>query len=433
MWLGPSDSSTKGTRMRLKMRSGAAAVAAFATIVTSAVAAQAAIGHDPFPSQQQVERAQAQVGAKLKGVKAIEAALANAESAAQRANTRAEVAAEAYNGAMWRLSLAQAAKRQAVAAAKAASQRVADQRDNIGRLAAQSYQNSTEFTSLNAVLGGTTPTQMLQRSGVVQMANAPMQAAFAQFQQLSNAAKVAQGKAQRAELAQQSLANQAQGAKNAAEGAAVAAQQTAGAVAAQRASLLLQLAHAEHVSYTLATERQTALEAIARAAAAARARAEAIARAREAAAAAAAARASADSGGGGGGGGGSYVPPANVRGIARVIAFARAQLGKPYVWAGAGPDVWDCSGLTMMAFRQIGIYLPHYATSQYLMGSSIPVGAAQPGDLLFWSTDGTVSGIHHVALYIGNGTFIEAPHTGANVRYDTLYGLDGYPDFAARM
>ena len=412
--------------MRLKMRSGAAAVAAFATIVTSAVAAQAAIGHHPYPSQQQVDRAQAQVNAKLKGVKAIEAALANAESAAQRANTQAEIAAERYNGAMWKLSLAQAASKKAAAAAQAASKRVSDQRDNIGRLAAQSYQNSTDFTSLNAVLGGTTPTEMLQRSGVVQMANAPMQAAFAEFQRLSDQAKVAQTKAQRAELAQQSLANQATVAKNQAAGAAAAAQQTASAVSSQRDVLLRRLAQAEHVSYTLATERQNALEAIARARAAARARAEALARARAAAAAAAAGHSS-------GGGGGSYVPPANIHGIDRVIAFARAQLGKPYVWAGAGPDVWDCSGLTMMAFRQIGISMPHYATSQYLMGTPVPVSAAQPGDLLFWSTDGTVSGIHHVALYIGNGTFIEAPHTGANVRYDTLYGLDGYPDFAARM
>ena len=395
-----------------------------ATVVTSTVAAQAATsGHSPYPSQQQVDRARAKVDQKLKGVKAIEAALARAEAAAENANTKAEIAAEAYNGAMWKLSIAKQQSQQASAAAKAAAKRVADQRDNIGRLAAQSYQNSTDFTSLNAVLGGATPTEMLQRSGVVQMANAPMQAAFKEFQTLSDAAKVAQTKAQQAEIAQQSLTSQAAAAKEAAAGAAVAAQQMTQSVTAQRDALLTQLAHAQHVSVALATERQNALEAIARADAAARARAEAIARAR--------AEAAAQSNGSSGGG--SYVPPSNVRGINRVIDFARAQLGKPYVWAGAGPDVWDCSGLTMMAFRQIGIYLPHYAASQYTMGTPVPVSEAQPGDLLFWTSDGTVAGIHHVALYIGNGTFIEAPHTGADVRYDTLYGLDGYPDFAARM
>lgn len=410
------------------MRSGAAAVAVLATVVTSAVAAQAATsGHNPYPSQQQVDHARAQVQQKLKGVKAIERALAQAENAAQAANTRAEIAAEAYNGAMWKLGLAQDASRRATKAAKAAQQRVVNQRDNIGRLAAQSYQNSTDFTSLNAVLGGATPTEMLQRSGVVQMANAPMQAAFKEFQTLSDAAKVAQNKAQQAEIAQQSLAYQAAAAKNAAAGAAVSATQTAQSVAATRNSLLSQLAAAQHVSVALATQRQNALEAIARAEAAARARAEAIARAK------AEASEPPSGSGGGGGGGGSYVPPANVHGISRVIAFARAQLGKPYLWAGAGPDAWDCSGLTMVAFQQIGIYLPHYAASQYMMGTPIPVSQAQPGDLLFWTSDGTVPGIHHVALYIGNGTFIEAPHTGANVRYDTLYGLDGYPDFAARM
>src|SRR5690348_11630555 len=243
------------------MRSGAAAVAVLATVVTSTVAAQAATsGHHPYPSQQQVDHARAQVQSKLKGVKAIEQALARAQAAAQTANTKAEIAAEQYNGAMWKLSIAQEQSRKATAAAKAAQQRVVEQRDNIGRLAAQSYQNSTDFTSLNAVLGGATPTEMLQRSGVVQMANAPMQAAFKEFQTLSDAAKVAQTKAQQAELAQQSLASQAAAAKNAAAGAAAAAQQTEQSVNTQRNALITQLAHAEHVSVVLAAQRQNALE-----------------------------------------------------------------------------------------------------------------------------------------------------------------------------
>jgi len=406
------------------MRSGAAALAVLATVVTTTVAAEAANSRHPYPSQQQVNQARAQVQQKLKGVKAIQHALQQAESAAQAANTQAEIAAEAYNGAMWKLGLAQDQSRRATKAAAVAQQRVIEQRNNIGRLAAQSYQNSTDFTSMNAILGGTTPTEMLQRSGVVQMANAPMQAAFKNFQTLSDAAAVAQAKAKQAEVAQQALASQAAAAKNQAESSAVAAQQTAQSVTARRDQLLQQLAQAEHTSVALATQRQNALEAIARARAAAIARAQAIARAKAAAHAGQ---------GGSNSGGGGYVPPANAHGIAAVIAFAHAQLGKPYVWAGAGPDVWDCSGLTMMAFRQIGIYLPHYAASQYTMGTPVPVSQAQPGDLLFWTYDGSVAGIHHVALYIGNGTFIEAPHTGANVRYDTLNGLDGYPDFAARM
>ncbi|MGN6161538.1 MAG: C40 family peptidase [Marmoricola sp.] len=404
--------------MRIKMRSGAAVLAVLATVVTTTVAAEAATSRHPYPSQQQVDHARADVQKKLKGVKAIEQALLQAQNAAQDANTRAEIAAEAYNGAMWKLSVAKTSAHKATAAAEAAKQRVAEQRDNIGRLAAQSYQNSTDFTSMSAILGGATPTEMLQRSGIVQMANAPMQAAFKNFQTLSDAAKVAQAKAKQAEITQQSLTNQAAAAKNAAASSAASAAQTEQSVTAQRDALLQQLAQAQHVSLALATERQSALEAIARA------RADALARAR----AAAIARNLANSGGGGG-----YVPPANAHGVAAVIAFARAQLGKPYVWAGAGPDVWDCSGLTMMAFRQIGIYLPHYAASQYMMGRPVAVSQAQPGDLLFWTSDGSIAGIHHVALYIGNGTFIEAPHTGANVRYDTLNGLDGYPDFAARM
>ena len=95
--------------------------------------------------------------------------------------------------------------------------------------------------------------------------------------------------------------------------------------------------------------------------------------------------------------------------VAPVIAYAQAQLGKPYKWGGAGPDSYDCSGLTMMAYRQIKIGLPHLAAAQMRMGKSVAFTDMLPGDLCF-------PGPEHVQMYIGNGQVIEAPHTGANVR-----------------
>jgi cell wall-associated NlpC family hydrolase len=85
----------------------------------------------------------------------------------------------------------------------------------------------------------------------------------------------------------------------------------------------------------------------------------------------------------------------------------------------------------MRAWQSAGRLLPHYSVAQYLSGTPIPVSAAGPGDLLFWSSNGMPSGIHHVALALGGGRFIEAPHTGADVRYDSVYLW--YPDFAVRL
>lgn len=119
----------------------------------------------------------------------------------------------------------------------------------------------------------------------------------------------------------------------------------------------------------------------------------------------------------GSGGDITCTPPPASGDVAAVIAFAQAQLGKPYQWAAAGPDSYDCSGLTMAAYATIGITLPHNAAMQSTYGTRVPDQALLlSGDLVFFG-----SPPHHVGLYVGNGQMIDAPHTGAFVRYDPLW------------
>jgi len=108
--------------------------------------------------------------------------------------------------------------------------------------------------------------------------------------------------------------------------------------------------------------------------------------------------------GGGGGGGASAV-----------VAYARAQVGKPYCYGGSGPGCFDCSGLTMMAWRQAGVSLPHSSAAQYGVGRRISASELQPGDLIFY-----YSPISHVSVYIGGGQRISATHTGDYVRVQSL-------------
>jgi len=103
-------------------------------------------------------------------------------------------------------------------------------------------------------------------------------------------------------------------------------------------------------------------------------------------------------------------------GAATALAFAGEQLGKPYQWGATGPDAYDCSGLTQMAWLAAGVQIPRVSRDQARAGARIPLEQAQPGDLLFWSTNGAVDGVEHVALYLGSGWIREAPRTGTPVR-----------------
>ena len=96
---------------------------------------------------------------------------------------------------------------------------------------------------------------------------------------------------------------------------------------------------------------------------------------------------------------------------AAAVRYAMAQVGKPYCYGGAGPSCYDCSGLTMMAWRQGGVSLPHSSSAQYSVGRRISASELQPGDLIF-----RYSPISHVSMYIGNGQQVSATHTGDYVR-----------------
>ena len=111
---------------------------------------------------------------------------------------------------------------------------------------------------------------------------------------------------------------------------------------------------------------------------------------------------------------GSTVAPPNVHG--GVVGIAMRYLGVPYVWGGASPRGFDCSGFVMYVFAQIGVSLPHSSYAMMGMGSPVSISQLQPGDLVFFT------GGSHMGIYIGGGQFIHAPHTGDVVKISSLSG-----------
>src|SRR6266511_1200034 len=111
--------------------------------------------------------------------------------------------------------------------------------------------------------------------------------------------------------------------------------------------------------------------------------------------------------------------PTNTLG-GQAVALAYRFLGAPYVWGGASPAGFDCSGLTMYVYAEVGIKLGHYTGFQYYQGRRVPRDQLQPGDLIFFHANS--SGVPgHEGMYIGNGSFIHAPHTGDVVRISSLF------------
>jgi cell wall-associated NlpC family hydrolase len=131
---------------------------------------------------------------------------------------------------------------------------------------------------------------------------------------------------------------------------------------------------------------------------------------------------------------GTVPPPVSVPvigdpgvGHPQAAQIALQYLGVPYVWGGASPSGFDCSGLVMYVYAQLGISLPHYTVAQW--NATVPVAPTQmePGDLVFFD------GLGHVGIYIGGGQFVDAPHTGSVVRIDSLGGWGGSFDGARRV
>ncbi len=433
----------KPIRARLVVATGAALAL---VLSTSPLIAQA----DPvYPSAGEVDAARAAVGDKATQVAAVQAQLMASNARLAEVQKAAEMANEAYN-------LARILLQQRTDAAKAAGERAAAAQktadiasDRQGQFAARIYMQGGNLGQLEAFLSSKGPQDALDRAAGIALITDIRSRIMQDADASSVVAGVLRRQAARAQAQQLAAEQAAESARTAAQTQVDSAAATTANIHTLQSAMITQLATLRNTSVALERSRQNGLtaEAEARAAAAAKAasraraaaaraastaRAKAAARARAAAAEAERLRDLAED---------RPVTPAPARdyepspvfdgpvppraGTAAVIAFAQAQLGEPYLWGAAGPSSWDCSGLTQMAWAQAGVYLSHYTGYQWSESRRVPLTELRPGDLVFFGDSGPTS--HHMGLYVGNDQMIEAPHSGAVVRYASIWRSDILP------
>jgi cell wall-associated NlpC family hydrolase len=363
---------------------------------------------NPAPSASQVHAARSQVSQRAAALGREKEKLAAASARLTSLETQAEVLTEQYDKTAVQEQQAAATYRSALARLAAARHAEQASRRQVASLAASEYETNGGFGTMAAMLGDANgPQAYLNQVSLGKLFAEQRTGILARNQADRVIATVFRDQARSSLAARQAAVRRAARLKVAVQ-AAVARQLAAvKQTRALTARLASALASARTHARSLAAERQAALAA------------EAAAQARSA----------------GAGPSSSQAPPAPVPGgTAGDIAanWALSQLGKPYQWGGAGPDTYDCSGLTMDAWAHAGVRLLHYTGYQWQEGQHVPLDQLQRGDLLFYATNNSdPATIHHVGIYIGNGEMVDAPYTGADVRIDSIY-QPGYPIGAVR-
>ena len=369
-------------------------------------------GNPNPPSQAQINAAENKVRQQQAALGAQQGKLSAAAAELAQLQTQAEVLTERYDKVLIDEQRAAAAYQVTETKLKYAQQAETASKQRLAALAAEEFESGGGFSPVSAMLGNSSgPQGYLNQVGLGTVLAQAGTDTLAEAQADDVVAKVFRTQAHELLAAEQSDLRAATALKLAIQ-AAVARQQAVVQVQAdQRDKLASSLASAKTQAAKLEAARAAAL-----AAAAAAAAARAAAAAARAAAAASSAEGPPQAPAWAGGSGAS----ASQGDIA--ANWALTQLGKPYQWGAAGPDSYDCSGLTMEAWAQAGVQLLHYTGYQWEEGPHVPLDDLRRGDLLFYATDNSdPATIHHVGIYIGNGMMVDAPYTGAFVRIDSIY------------
>ena len=382
--------------------------------------AQPAFSATPKPTLAQIEAAKKAEAAKKKiaadALKKLESARGNLKALTAIANA----ARAKYVAAQRELVVATAKSLAATKAYNEAAASVAYTHREIGKLAIHAYTSGGGVSNLEAVLSASGPQDMIDRLSTIENLGVKNKTALTRFKAAEEIAQAAKVVADTAKEEQRVVTVRVAAAKKEADDAEAEQKKEVDKLQAVQDKLQRDLASAKKVRVTLEQQRQLALLEEARANEATKVTGQSKIWK---------------------GGGPTGVSASRTTEAVRLkaVEFAKRQVlsGKPYVWGDEGPNSFDCSGLVYAAYKSAGLGWPNWdrlnSALYYRYVKQIPLSEMQPGDLLFYSYDGSTSKIHHISIFAGDEMMWEARSTKSGLKYSNIYSMPGMMPYAGRV
>jgi len=374
----------------------------------------------PKPTVAEIEAAKKVEAAKKKIADAQAKKLAAANQSLRALTAKANAAAAVYRKAQAELAVATSL---AMAAAKHAAETaaaVAEAHKTIGRLASNAYIMGGSMSDIQPLLSANGPQDLIDQLSTLSTLGAQNSVALAQFKEAEAAAKKAKAAADAAKAVQQVATDKVAATKKLADDAKAEQAKEVAKLQKVQDELMRQLMSARKVRTTLEQQRQLALLEESQANTATQT-----------------------------GGQKNVWPDIGFKGRSTIrttqdqrdiaVAFAKKQVlaRKPYIWGSEGPSSFDCSGLVYAAYKSAGLGWPNWdrLNSALYSGYTKHVSLKElvPGDLLFYSYKGTISTIHHITIYAGNGMMWEANSKDRGLLYSNIYSVKGLMPFGGRV
>lgn len=460
-----------------------------AVVLASMVLSANPVAFADGPSQDDINKSKQKEASTSASIASLEARLATLKANTENATMKAQIATEDYLQSLDALNKAKAATAAARAKATAATKQTHQARKSLSDVVVQTYQDGgNPFDIVSPYLTGRSLGDIASQKAALDRAGENTDAKLQKVQALQSVATTMEGIAAQKESAQRTATQKTEATKNAAQAAANAAQAAQSQATSQRANLISQLAAQRNTTVALETQRQEQLEQAEQnrkneearkqaqqAAAQAKAKEEQEkqneAKAKETASPTPAQPEPSQTAAPEPQPSQTTAPepapspsetsqpapapepepapsptptpepdpepepdptPAPSGGADVAIAKAYTFIGVDYVWGGESYSGVDCSGLAMLSWAAAGVSLTHSSRAQYWEGTHVSLDSVQPGDLIFWSSDGSAGSIYHVAIYLGNDQMIEAPTFGVPVRV-TGVRYSGIMPYAVRL
>ena len=374
----------------------------------------------PKPTKAQIDAAKAAEAAKQASANAAASKLNQAKGTLRQLTAVAAAALAKYVQAQSDLAVATSKANAAAAHAALTAAAVAEQNRQIGRMAQNAYIMGSGFTDLESVLHSNGPQDLIDRLNTLNQLGASNSTALARYQAAMVVAKAAQKEAERTKALQVVATAKVAAAKKVADDAKAIQQKEVNRLLAIQNKLMAELAKARSIRLTLEQQLQLSILEEANAATATTTKYQA--------------KIWPDRG---------FTGRSTTRSTdairAAAVAFAKVQVlaRKPYVWGAQGPSSFDCSGLVYAAYKSAGLGYPNWsrlnAALYFVDTKRVPLTQLIPGDLLFYSFDGSVQNIHHITIYAGGGMMWEANSKGKGLLYSNIYSIQGLMPSGGRV